>query len=346
MKKILLIATIYRVGERIYPIIPELSKEFKVDVLKTAQMGNKITWYGNNDLRLVFDDKYKDYLNDKHHSCPDLSEYDMILMDDDRYRNGMREIYNKVNVPVIGHQHGNVDISRVKPNLREGDRTSWDYVSVFGKKEKNIYMEAKGDKFGERVLLGGIPSNDKLNEYERTDKHILVIVNFLGNRLAPFARFNKKVFDEIGLLQLQKEFDKKVVIKIKSREDHPEAQEDFDYLNSILPEDLDYEIVMDVEDDNKLISDSFVVISAPSVMAFKPIQKGIPTVLLDGYGQTAGFHDYNGLIKLDKQKIFDEIERQYHNGREEEFIEYTIEGGIDYTSTKKYIEAINNILEK
>ena len=46
MKKILLIATIYRVGERIYPIIPELSKEFKVDVLKTAQMGNKITWYG------------------------------------------------------------------------------------------------------------------------------------------------------------------------------------------------------------------------------------------------------------------------------------------------------------
>ena len=138
----------------------------------------------------------------------------------------------------------------------------------------------------------------------------------------------------------------KVVIKIKSREDHPEAQEDFDYLNSILPEDLDYEIVMDVEDDNKLISDSFVVISAPSVMAFKPIQKGIPTVLLDGYGQTAGFHDYNGLIKLDKQKIFDEIERQYHNGREEEFIEYTIEGGIDYTSTKKYIEAINNILEK
>ena len=28
MKRILLIATIYRVGERIYPIIPKLSKEF------------------------------------------------------------------------------------------------------------------------------------------------------------------------------------------------------------------------------------------------------------------------------------------------------------------------------
>ena len=42
MKKILLIATVYRVGERIYPIIPKLSEEFEVDVLKTSQMGNKI----------------------------------------------------------------------------------------------------------------------------------------------------------------------------------------------------------------------------------------------------------------------------------------------------------------
>ena len=62
MKKILLSATIYRVGERIYPIIPKLSNEFNVDVLKTAQMGNKMDWYGDNDLRVVFDNKYKDYI--------------------------------------------------------------------------------------------------------------------------------------------------------------------------------------------------------------------------------------------------------------------------------------------
>ena len=30
MKKVLLIATVYRVGERIYPIIPKLSEEFEV----------------------------------------------------------------------------------------------------------------------------------------------------------------------------------------------------------------------------------------------------------------------------------------------------------------------------
>ena len=57
MKKILLVATIYRVGERIYPIIPKLSEEFNIDVFKTAQMGNDISWYGNNDLRAIFDKK-------------------------------------------------------------------------------------------------------------------------------------------------------------------------------------------------------------------------------------------------------------------------------------------------
>ena len=62
MKRILLISTIYRVGERIYPIIPKLSEEFEVDVLKTAQMGNRMVWYGNDDLRKVFDDLYCDVI--------------------------------------------------------------------------------------------------------------------------------------------------------------------------------------------------------------------------------------------------------------------------------------------
>ena len=38
MKKILFVATIYRVGERIYPTIEKLSKKYQVDVFKTAQI--------------------------------------------------------------------------------------------------------------------------------------------------------------------------------------------------------------------------------------------------------------------------------------------------------------------
>ena len=81
MKKILLVATIYRVGERIYPIIPKLSEEFDIDVFKTAQMGNKISWYGDNDLRAIFDKKYKNYIKNTYYELPNLSDYDLIIFD-------------------------------------------------------------------------------------------------------------------------------------------------------------------------------------------------------------------------------------------------------------------------
>ena len=96
--------------------------------------------------------------------------------------------------------------------------------------------------------------------------------------------------------------------------------------------------------DNKLISDSFIVFSAPSVMAFKPIQKGIPTILLNGYGQTGLFYDYTGLVNLDTQIIFDEIQRQYTNGKEKEFVLNTIKGGIDFSSTEKYVNVIKGLI--
>ena len=93
-----------------------------------------------------------------------------------------------------------------------------------------------------------------------------------------------------------------------------------------------------------MMSDSFIVISAPSTLAFKSIQKGIPTVLLNGYGQIGNFYDFKGVVDLNTQKIFDEIERQHNKGRDKKFIRNTIEGGIDFTSTEKYINNIRNII--
>lgn len=352
MKRILLISTIYRVGERIYPIIPKLSEEFEVDVLKTAQMGNGLQWYGDDDLRKVFDNLYSEYINNIFYERPPLYHYDLILMDDDRYRNGMKDIYDmahQLGIPVIGHQHGNQEIKNIKPNLREKGRTSWDYITVFGQKEKDSYLPHID---GDLVLNGGIPCNDKLKEYQKTDKNILVIVNFLGNRGAPFLRFDKGVFDKLCLLDLQKQYNKNVVIKIKSRADNPQGKtEDFEYLNDILHNDLEYDIVMDTDDDNKLIADSSFVISAPSVMALKPIQMGIPTVVLGKhppkagaqFGQLGTFHDWD-IQHLKIESIMKNIEHQFDKGRDVEWIEKTIEGGVEYNSIGKYIEHIRNII--
>ena len=51
MKKILFITTQYRTGERIYPILPSLSKEFEVHLLKLYQMDPSHKWPGSFDIR-------------------------------------------------------------------------------------------------------------------------------------------------------------------------------------------------------------------------------------------------------------------------------------------------------
>ena len=72
MKKILLVATVYRIGERIYPIIPELSKYAQIDLYRTAQMSDDITWYGDNDYRLIFDKLYESYADKIYTELPDI----------------------------------------------------------------------------------------------------------------------------------------------------------------------------------------------------------------------------------------------------------------------------------
>ena len=50
---ILFVTTQYRVGERIYPIISELSKYYNLDLMKLYQMNSTYQWPGDNDLRNV-----------------------------------------------------------------------------------------------------------------------------------------------------------------------------------------------------------------------------------------------------------------------------------------------------
>jgi hypothetical protein len=47
LKKILFITSQYRIGERIYPIIPHLAKEYELDLLKVYQMSSSHKWVGD-----------------------------------------------------------------------------------------------------------------------------------------------------------------------------------------------------------------------------------------------------------------------------------------------------------
>ena len=58
---ILFITTVYRTGEKVYPIIPALSEKFGVDVLNLYQMSNVNEWSGDMDVRQPFYDMAEKY---------------------------------------------------------------------------------------------------------------------------------------------------------------------------------------------------------------------------------------------------------------------------------------------
>lgn len=330
MKKILFITSQYRVGERIYPIIPLLSEISELHLLKVYQMSNEYRWIGDYDLRSVFDKKYLSYFKQVFYNMCDVSKYDLIICDDNRnsLKTELKTIYQNKRGTLLACTHGNTDDSYTN----DGFNVVFDKCFVFG----------KNDNSGEFCIPAGIPSNDKLIEYQNcSKKHILVIVNFLGNRSCPFkVKFDETFFKKINIVNLQKKYNLPVVIKLKSRADENGYRNNIEYLNRILPKELTYQVIVDIEDDNKLIAESAVVISAPSTLAFKPIQLGIPTVLIKGTGAVGSFNTYDGLLSLD-----DNIESYISSySRKTEFIENSISGGLNFNSTTLMINEIKKFI--
>ncbi len=111
-------------------------------------------------------------------------------------------------------------------------------------------------------------------------------------------------------------------------------------MNRKIHQSLNYRILVDVENDNQLISESKIVISAPSTLAFKPIQLGIPTVLINHSGQVSNFYDYDGLFDINKD--FKSYLREYT--KKEKFINNTIAGGLNFNSTILMLDEIKKLL--
>ena len=63
-KKTLFIASVYRVGERIYPIIPKLKEKlFDIDLLRINEMSSEMSWYGTIDPRTSFNNMYGEHID-------------------------------------------------------------------------------------------------------------------------------------------------------------------------------------------------------------------------------------------------------------------------------------------
>ena len=340
MLNILFITTQHRSGERIYPIIPHLAKDYSLDLFKTYHMHPKTgRWGGNIDMRKIFDNEYSKCFDNFYDNIDDIpfDKYNLILSDDCRLQTGMGEVYKRRNCLMLSHCHGNNAFGYPIINYQK----CFDGCFVFGQKEISH----------PHLIPGGVPSNDKLIKYKDVKKeHILVITNFLGNKPTytdPFGfyflPFDKHFFDELNIVEIQKEFKKPVIIKIKSRE-HLDYQESINYVESILPQELEYKIIVDVEDDNLLVAQSEVVIGHPSTMMLKPLQLGIPTAMIKNYGYggegSCIFGDCEGLVDLD----YDKIMKVLKTPPPSKFILDTVEGGITFNSTEHYTHYIKQCI--
>jgi len=330
VKRILFITSQYRTGERIYPILPHLCKEYSVDLLKVYQMTKKYKWVGDIDMRKEFDKNYLDLFDRVYENKCNVTEYDLIISDDNRdtSKTNLRRFYKEKSCPLVSFEHGNTD----KPYFKRGHKVVFDKCFVFG--EKDIHHKD--------CIAGGIPSNDKLVEYQNlSKKHILVIVNFLGNRSSPFkVNFDKELFRRLQLVDLQETSGLPVIIKLKSRADEGGYERNVEYLESILPSKLEYKVIIDTQDDNRLIAESKYVVSAPSTLAFKPIQLGIPTLLIKSSGQSGSFYDFDGLFDIN------DLDLSYllkgHDNKE--WVLKSIEGGVSFSSTLSIVESIRKLL--
>jgi len=325
--KILLITSVYRVGERIYPIIQKIYEDnYELDICCIYQMHYDYKWVGDYDLRTIFHKTYKPYYSSIYYNLDDInvSKYNLIIFDDNRVAHGVEEIYKKATCPMIGCSHGN---SNAEYPIKNKNKV-FDYAFVFGKKEVK----------SNHIIPTGIPSNDGLANITPKNNYILFIINFLGNRGAPFKTFTLKTFNKINLIKLQQEIKKPIFFKLKSRADEGNYQKNIDYLKSILPKELNYTIIVDIVDDNKLIANASQVIAAPSTLCFKSLQIGKPTAILKGYGQLGSFSEYKGLV--DPENVREAFKTKY----DPNYIESIVSGGSTFNSTEIFFTALKKLL--
>lgn len=350
---ILLLFTNHRIAEKLYDVVPELSKSFTVDLFSVGLFSQNTPWVGNKDERVLFKTKYKNYFRNiiegpgvKFHGDnirEDLSsflkvdDYSLVLYDDNRLMQefnipSLYSNFKKYNIPVVANPHGNEEYRRY-----DAVNKSFDHLFTFGYKEKFILE----NNFNHSDLLeGGIPNNDKLSSLKKNQKHILIITNFLGNRSSIFpVNFDRRFVEMSGVEELSRKYHIPVVVKQKARLDDPDFEKNVSYIKSL----LNCQVVTDTDTStDQLIADSKFVISSLSTLAFKPIQLNIPTVLIKGTGQVGNFYDYPHLVDLDKSQIFRIFKEEVNYSK---FISHTIAGGDSFDSSRNYVAQLRKLYE-
>jgi len=364
MKNLLFISTIHRMSERMLPAILDFHvRHGKTTILNLGQSSRNTNYQENKRYLSNFDNlpfginvydgkgiRNKRDVRSKQYCFESLSlvdeicerhNIDAIVLDDSRDNDlnlALGWYCKKTSIKLFANSHGNTD-------ELEWDKTFclsnpfYDKLFVFGRFEVERFESTyhKG-----KYIPGGIPENDSIKNYKKNSKQISVIVNRVVVDGQPSERlFDSSVVEDIGLVDLQKKLQLPVVFKLKDRMSE-DTNRDVDSLISYLPKGLDYSIVTHVENELNFLSNSKLVLSYGSTMAFKALQLNIPTIIFKGLGPIGLFSSYKGKCDLDRSyfELIEKLDADYF----ESFLPHILEGSTTFDATKRYSDYLEEEL--
>lgn len=363
MKTIVFISTLHRSSQRFISVLEDLSKDFDILILNVGQASNKTNYADSksyqekikkfktiNSIAIKNQSERNDrnYVNNilNIYSSLDFENTACVILDDTRNKNQESFLYKKcenLRIPVIGNSHGHQELETNKILLKENYKKVFNHFFVLGKNEKNDLIQSGYDeKF---IIPAGIPNNDELFKFKqkKSDEYILVITNFLLPNQPNNGVFyyDKKVLHGLKLLELQKKIDRKVVFKIKHRL-NADLDLEIKTLKSNIPEGLNYEILINCDNENEMLIKSSCILSYGSTLSFKGIQLGIPTAIFKNLGVLGNFKKYPYTFSLgeDYFNIFENNKKSI-----DEFLDYCVEGAKTFTSTNVYSSQVRKIIK-
>lgn len=280
-------------------------------------------------------------------------KYDLVVIDDDRDSiRFIKEAYLTVksfsNIPFVSVREGVI----IHDRYYDKNKRYFDYLMCVGNYDKEYFLKRDNIKES-RLLKIGIPENDKISKLkEKEGDYCLVVLNYICKR--PEKKFfdhnqkqvflNKDFIENIGLKEIQKKQNIKIVVKIKNRFGE-NIKEAIDQVKRSF-EGLNFKILTDVNSDIELIRNAKLVISYGSNMTIKSMAMNKPTVIIEGMGYLSFFNDYFNKYNVENKKdsVFNMME-SFDIVKNKNFLNENIEGSTTFSACQSFKDNILKILK-
>ncbi len=264
------------------------------------------------------------------------------------------EAMKKRNIPIVSNIHGNVDDERLWKFVSLEQGKIYDKVCIYGDYDRN---RLKSYNIDEHVLVTGIPSNDQIALEEKSDSHVLIVLNrvdFDG------MKTDISIIENLQLNELWQRYKLPLIFKVKpppriidANEVKSEERalvyllqkmvaknsESFDPSTPIIISEDEYE-------ENWLLANSKCIISYGSTMCLKALQADKPIVIVREMGNVANFENYYGTMSV-KEDFFDVFD-SWDDKKEErrKFLQETLSGALEFNATEAYSKSIYGVIDE